>query len=289
MEDMSFWLDACAAGLLIVSGPLNETYRVCVDGEALFVRRRTVFDAEYGQSFAGERQVPEEVARRARLPRLRHVVCDEEGREALAVFDWIDGRALRRGELPDALIDLLAEIHALSAPGFGPVGDHQATPDARPFVRLLIAAEAERLKGTGLEADSRHVAEAAADDLGCLAGEAPCLCHGDVHRRNVLLTPNGDVVLVDWEAVRYRVAAADFNQATVNWLSSAQDTAAVAAYADRCGRDRSTFAAQVALLRLLWHLRTYNFQVLVRREPRDAHSHHLRAALEQWSAVQRAT
>lgn len=137
-----------------------------------------------------------------------------------------------------------------------------------------------------MEARARYAAQASLANLESFAGEAPCLCHGDVHRRNVLIAPNGRVILLDWEAVRYRVAAADFNQTRVDWLCPATDATTVAAYADRTGRDAGVFATQVAILRLLWHLRTYNFEVRVRRGARNVHAHHLEAVVGQCAEIQ---
>ena len=289
LNEAPFWRQVCSSGHLIVSGPLNDAHRVTVHGEALFVRWRQVFDTEYGQSFAGERQVPTEIAHRAAIPQLRHLVRDETGREAIAVFDWIDGRKPRCGELPDDLIDLLAAVHEIPAPGFGNLGGPYATDEAGPFIGALIVTEAERLHQRGPETDARHAAEAALEHLVCFAGEPPCLCHGDIHRDNVIIKRDGAIALVDWEAVRYRVAAADFNQLTVDWLSEEQAGKVVAAYAERCGRDRRTLGAQIALMRLLWHLRTYNFKVLVRRERPSRHLRHLRAATDEFKAMQRYT
>ncbi|MEV1321881.1 hypothetical protein AB0J14_38035 [Micromonospora arborensis] len=42
---------------------------------------------------------------------------------------------------------------------------------------------------------------------------------------------------------------------------------------------------QPSVLRLLWHLRTFNFHVLVRAEPVSGHEHHLAAATALFGAA----
>lgn len=78
--------DACAAGELIVAGPLNNAYLAVLAGQRVFVRQRTVHDAEYGQTFAAERFVYGLLGPTIRVPPLL-LLRGSAGRLVYAVFE----------------------------------------------------------------------------------------------------------------------------------------------------------------------------------------------------------
>jgi aminoglycoside phosphotransferase (APT) family kinase protein len=283
----SGWPALCASGKLITRGPLNDTYRVDLAGAAYLVRHRTVHDDAYGQTFAGERHVPVGLRRLLRVPALLDVVSDAYGREAFAIFEFIEASPTRPGVDPLELPEILATIHATRGPGLGDLGrplEQTATTD---FVSGLIEDELRRL---GVGSEERAVREAGQGVLratGCFGREAPCLCHGDVHAANFLRARDGRISVIDWEAARFRVAAADFNQLHDRWLSPSADQAVLRGYAERTGRDLASFARQVAALRFLWHVRTFNFHVLVRGDPPTRHLRQLNAAVGQAGLIAR--
>lgn len=279
--DSAQWTTLCASGELITRGPLNDTYRVELAGVAYFVRRRVTYDMNYGQTFAGERHVPLAVRQALRVPALLDVVCDATGRETFAIFEFIDPSPAPGQVEPMELPEILATIHATSSGGLGDLGGPLEKGHATNYLRGLVDAELRRL---GDSSAGRHVREAGhrvLSAMGCFDREPPCLCHGDVHAQNFLRRSDGQISVIDWEAVRFRVAAADFNQMHHEWLSQPADEAVQRAYADLTARDPMAFARQIATLRFLWHVRTFNFHVLVRGEAPAQHAEQLEAACGQ--------
>ncbi|MDH6139336.1 MULTISPECIES: aminoglycoside phosphotransferase family protein [Kitasatospora] len=279
---------ACVQGRLITRGPLNDTYEAELRGRRVFVRHRTTDDPEYGQTFAAERHVAPLLDGALRIPRVIQVVPDAGGRERYAVFEFVPGTPPDWTSRPvlRELADALLRVHRIAGSGFGSVG---AAPQRRPAAALLadlIRAEAHRLPD-GPERDrlGGSTVESAAH---CFRGELPTLCHGDVHAGNFRTDRAGRFWVLDWEAARYRVPAADFNQLHDHWLSGGRQRVVLERYLERSGRDPLVFTRQIRLLRLLWHLRTYNFHTLVRGEPTAAHRRHLDAAMRLSRATGRA-
>ncbi|GAA3075300.1 phosphotransferase [Streptosporangium carneum] len=280
----------CAAGRSITKGPLNDTYAGTLGGRAVFVRHRVLDAPGYGQTFAGERYVSPLLSGRVRMPEILQVVPDEQGRDRFAVFEFVDGRTpdWEAPEVLAALADRLLAVHAVTADGLGEVGGPLSRVAAPRYLLDLIRRECELLP--------RHAGDrliGAADLLGeamaCFEGEAPCLCHGDVHRENWLADESGELWALDWEAARFRVAAADFNQMRAGWLTAEQEEVVLSRYLERSGRDRAVFTRQIAILRLLWHVRTYNFQVLVRGRAPERHRENLDAANALLDEIRRGT
>lgn len=210
---------ACVQGRLITRGPLNDTYEAELRGRRVFVRHRTTDDPEYGQTFAAERHVAPLLDGALRIPRVIQVVPDAGGRERYAVFEFVPGTPPDWTSRPvlRELADALLRVHRIAGSGFGSVG---AAPQRRPAAALLadlIRAEAHRLPD-GPERDrlGGSTVESAAH---CFRGELPTLCHGDVHAGNFRTDRAGRFWVLDWEAARYRVPAADFNQLHDHWLS----------------------------------------------------------------------
>ena len=112
-------------------------------------------------------------------------------------------------------------------------------------------------------------------DPSLFAGEPVVLCHGDIHRGNVIGDVTGQLWLVDWEAVRFRVAAADFNQLHQDWLTQAQERIVVDEYVRLTGHEPERLRRQIAFLRVLWHLRTLNFHIRVHGQTIDSQRRHV--------------
>ncbi|MGW1996050.1 phosphotransferase [Embleya sp. NPDC001921] len=284
----AFLARACSEGILINRGPLNDAYRVTIHGLPMFVRHRVLHDALYGQTFAAEEYLPPVVRSLARVPTLYRVLADDSGRRSWAVFDFVSG-----GQ-PDwnsdgALIELaatLGRVHTVAGTAFGDILGPFRTQPAPAYLSGLLEAELDRLTGPsplvchlqGMRSHTRELMDVFAD-------ERPCLCHGDIHADNFLADPQQRMWLLDWEAARFRVAAADFNQLHAKCLSPGQCEDVLTAYCALTGRDPATFRIQVDLLRLLWHVRTYNFEVLVRRTDPAGQEIHLRRAATLQAAL----
>lgn len=268
----------CATGRPITKGPLNDTYAATLGGRAVFVRHRVLDDPCYGQTFAGERHVGPLLSGRVRVPEILQVVADERGVDRFAVFEFVDGHApdWDDPEVLTALADRLLDVHAIPADGLGDVGGPLSRTAVPEHLLGLLRRECELLPAHA--GPLRGAADLLTGAMTCFEKEEPCLCHGDVHRGNWLVDRAGELWTLDWEAARFRVAAADFNQMRAGWLTAEQEEIVLSRYLERSGRDRTVFTRQIAILRLLWHLRTYNFQVLVRGRSPRRHLENLGAA-----------
>lgn len=229
------------------SGMLNAVYQARLIGpdRTIVVRERQYCDPEYGQCFAAER-----LAYRLLSPgkpkRPDFFGADLDGHASgrpLAVFEFVDGprldEVLKREPLPsllDALAASIASVHSVAAPGFGTLTETSHGPDqAEGFWLGLFEAEAK-----ALESLFRQSAKALRKQFpawlsqirsGHEALVGPTLVHGDFHARNVIIDREGDPVLIDWEAARYRSPACDlvqflelnlkpYDSATTRFLSS---------------------------------------------------------------------
>lgn len=244
---------------LIVSGPLNDAYKVTIDGRPYFVRVRTYYgDSSFAQTFAAERIVYPLLPSMVRRPLLQQVGTLPSTSRQFAVFDWLEGASYSWTRSHAAqLTDALAVVHSVRGPGFGPIqrSSNDAASTASEFLRMLFEAEIELLRTY----DNPNTLQSLVDWTEVFDAESPCLCHGDVYGANLLITEDDLLYLIDWEAARWRVAAADFNQVHVGWLSRRAQSFLIDRYAELTGRSPREFRRQVAVLQAFWHLRTANF------------------------------
>lgn len=255
-------------GRKITDGSLNATYQITLAGRPAFVRERLVRDQEYGQVFAGERHLPSSITSALRVPALRQIVA-----ERFAVFEWVDGAPpdWTNPEVLDALAAALVTIHCHTGDDLGDLGRDRRKVPVAGFLAELLATEHRRLPKK-LRARLRMP-----DTAEEFCDEAIRLCHGDVHPGNFLWR-DGELWVLDWEAARFRVAAADFNQLHHSWLDDAGQRRVLDRYCALTGRDAGPFLRQVRILRALWHLRTFNFHTLVLGANPAAYRQHLEAA-----------
>jgi len=281
---------ACAQGRLLVRGPLNDAYAATLRGHPVFIRHRTVRDAEYGQTFAAERYVYDQLDSRVRVPRLLAVVA-ENGEAAYAVFDFVPTQPTdwTSAETLAKLAGMLAAIHEIQGKGLGYVGHEGQATDVVGYLSQLYGDELERTEqqvqhaiGADRLAFWVHAVDALFED------EPIVLCHGDVYQDNVLADLEGGLWLIDWEAARYRVAASDFNQIRHNWLNYPQEQALLREYVRLTGADGSRLSDQIASLRVLWHIRTLNFYVRVHKQSVQENYRHIDAARALLYADRRA-
>lgn len=270
----------CAAGELITRGPLNDTYVGIVSEEPVFIRHRVLIDDQYGQTFAAERLLPATLRDTVPIPTVRQIVTDEENRERFAIFEHIDGTTpeWNSSEVLFALASVLACVHGYMSESFGNLGGSQSHEGAEPYLRSLIEDEVTRLRSVVEDVPFVDKKGRLAIVTSCFESEKPTLCHGDVHAGNWMQDRTGRVWAVDWEAARYRVSAADFNQLHLGWLSPVQQRLVLDVYLELTGRDKADLLTQIAVLRFLWHLRTFNFHVIIRGMSPNAYREHLDAA-----------
>ena len=71
--------------------------------------------------------------------------------------------------------------------------------DARAMERLLKEKDSSCFEGyEGLKRDIAELYDLTKGD-----GVEKCFCHGDTYRPNWMMTPEGDVILIDWEYAGY--------------------------------------------------------------------------------------
>lgn len=260
---------ACAEGRLITAGPLNNTYGVTLRGRPVFIRHRVVHDLEYGQTFAAERFVYGLLGPSVNVPRLLFFCEGGEG-SAYAGFEYLVEEPTD-WSAPSSLTGLatvLAAVHEVTGQHLGNAdGGVGAGTDVVPFLRDLFENELQRaprelLREVGDDRLRGWIGETEA----LFDGEPVTLCHGDVRDANIVTDQAGRNWLVDWEAARFRVPAADFNQMHYDWLTASQEKAVLEHYMELTGRDLNLFVRQIRSLRILWHLRTMNFYLLVHHQ-----------------------
>lgn len=243
---------------LIISGPLNDAYELRYEGRRYFLRLRTIVDPDYGQQFAAERIVYPLIPKSINVPALLQIGSILQPPKPFAIFDFVEdkGTEWHTGGSLDDLCEILLGLHSIAGGRFGDVGGDVAWPasDAKGFFTAIFASELERL--------TEHSDVEPFVDLLTMAelfsSETPVLCHGDIHRGNFLTGDRG-LVVIDWEASRWRVPSADFNQMHIGWLSLQEQQHVAKKYVAATSRDYSEFVRQIACLRAFWHIRTWNF------------------------------
>ncbi|MET7808445.1 aminoglycoside phosphotransferase family protein [Micromonospora chersina] len=186
--------NACERGELIAEGELNTTYRAMLRGRRVFVRIRTVQDAEFGQTFAAERHVYGLVDGVIRVPRL--LALDPSAAPAYAVFEYVESVPTRWNAAATlvGLAELLARLHRVPGPGLGPVDAPGGSTDAAAVLHGLALAELDRVRAAvGDELNVGPMHAWVNEFPRIFAGEPVVLCHGDVHAGNVLTGGDGEL------------------------------------------------------------------------------------------------
>jgi len=267
----------------VAAGMLNDVARVHLIGDqpsSVVIRARHFEDSRYGQEFAAERFVyallPEERPARPHLYGVGRL-----GLHRAAVFEDIVGPSLddmlkdtavsdheKRGLILQIAEDL-AIMHSRPAHGFGTPRTVEYAPDqALAFWSGLFSAEVEAL-GSIAPQSVPALADAVRGWLGAIEKAPhtllrPCLVHGDVHGRNVLVR-DGRCILIDWEAARFRSPAYDLVQLhTLDLATRPADAALLReAYLSRRGSTCSaeTLEGLVRVFTGFWRTRMAIFMV----------------------------
>jgi spectinomycin phosphotransferase/16S rRNA (guanine(1405)-N(7))-methyltransferase len=191
------------------------------------------------------------------------VIEPVDDRYVVAVYRYVHGRAHPWSPYPDrsarlAVLELLAELHAVPGPDVGPtlvddrliprraalasvLADHAEPWAAGPFgepARALVHAHATEV-AAALEHFDRLSASVVAADRPLV------LTHGEPHRGNTIDTAGG-VVLIDWDTALLAPPERDL------WALADEDVAVLDAYAARTGVTPD--AQAVELYRLWWRL-----------------------------------
>jgi thiamine kinase len=177
----------------LASGLVNETYRVSRGAGVYSLRVAAAHPEDLGLDRQWECQVLEEAASAGLAPVIEY--CDPA--QGILVAGWVSGRAstvaeIQRPDVIDSMAQLLRRVHSLPVP--------QPARLMRPAA--WIAHYSAALARRGLEAPPRLVELRRALDanlkvLAAVRQPKPVLCHGDLHRLNVVTGER--TVLLDWE------------------------------------------------------------------------------------------
>ena len=264
---------------LMTRGLLNTVYRVCFSMRpSVVVRVRHFINAEYGQEFAAERFAYILLeGTGVRVPGL--LFCDETGGlegAPFAIFDHIPGVTLdrvladrsvpmeRRKRLLQRLATSLAEIHRLRGAGFGTLTSvTHSSAERREFFSALFLREEGRLARLSRPLAQMYRSRVSAwltfiDSLASSLGD-PCLVHGDLHGRNIIVTDEDELFLIDWEASRLRIPAFDFAQ--FEYVNLRESPEGMTSFLDDYLRvadpsmDAENLRCVISLVRAYWHCR----------------------------------
>lgn len=212
----------------MTAGEVNRVYRVeTADGAAFVVKVFRHPDwPEPGKLLCVERRLTEQGVPHPRL--LRETRDDQTFPHGFSLTEYVRGRdcaaALEEGAL--SLADycrgvgaLLREVHKVSFPRFGYVGNCEGTED--DYVETKLAYDVrDRLREVDPSAlpsadTARRVEEKVRRLLAPHAGRfAPVLVHGDAAPRNTILAEDGRLVLADWDEAVAGVALEDYARLT---------------------------------------------------------------------------
>jgi Ser/Thr protein kinase RdoA (MazF antagonist) len=209
---------------VVSAGTLNRNFRVATDRGPVFARRHrdgVVLDRVHREHevirWASERDVP------AMAPLAASdgaTVVEIEG-GLWALFPWIEGRTLPRGEATPREVEALGEMHGRvrralvdhpESSGAGSVAalrealhwDTAESLAALDAIEPRVRADPERTHlEEGLAVQRRLLEGGAARPLSDFESLPRQLLHGDFHEQQVLVDADGAVVaVVDWEMVR---------------------------------------------------------------------------------------
>ncbi len=269
----------------ISSGMLNVIYKIAMEGlKPLVLRVRLFKHTEYGQEFAAERfayYLTQDA--NINIPKLYFVCTDDTiYGYPFAVFECIEGQMFDvilsdpnitqeyRFDLLKLLANSLNEIHKVKGPGFGTLTSIWfSSEQRRDFWKKLFYAEYERL----LKIDNflgnlfGNVIERWLDCIVNLPPylSNPRLVHGDIHGRNIIVTDNNQISLIDWEASRFRIVPYDFAQ--IRYLNLRNDTKGwdffLDSYIHTCkiDIDKKQLKEAIEICESFWRLRMGLFQL----------------------------
>jgi thiamine kinase len=181
------------------NGLVNETYRVQRDGICYAMRVAVLSPLDLGIDRVWEWRVLEHAAAADLAPAVEY--CDPQ--RGILVARWVAGRTWTQAEVrSEANIaraaELMRRIHALPMPAPARV---MSPVKWIEYYSAAVGQRVPREPGTLAAARALALRAAAAmrlTALEALPGDAPVLCHGDLHVLN-LIERGHSLVLIDWE------------------------------------------------------------------------------------------
>jgi len=231
----------------LTTGLVNDSWQVARDGRLYSLRMSRTTGAALGLDRAWECRVLVQAAAAGLAPAVAH--CDPTG--GMVVAEWASGRAWTADEAcarPNAraMAGLLRRVHALPVP-------HPARiMDPRSWIDLYASASRRGgLPAASRSRELRAAADACLDRLAALPQAGSVLCHGDLHRHNLLVADR--LILLDWEYAH----VADPFWDLAGWISNNDWTQAAAAELLAAYLERSAAPAESERLSLLSWLYDY--------------------------------
>jgi thiamine kinase len=170
----------------LADGPTNTSYLVERGAERFVLRLDKPEARQLGLDRDNERAVCEKLAEAGLTPAYRHF----DAAAGVCLRPFVAGRSLRGADLlePRMLERLAGVLRRL----------HRLPPVGLPFD---VAGAARRYAAQLATPQASMLAERAAGLLTEIGrqGGAAALCHNDLVAENVLETPQGDLLLIDWE------------------------------------------------------------------------------------------
>jgi thiamine kinase len=177
----------------LASGLVNTSYRVLRAGRIYSMRVAAANSQDLGLDRQWECQVLKEAASAGLAPVIEY--CDPV--QGVVVAGWVNGRTWTRDDILqadtiDAVAQLLRRIHTLTPPRPARVMNPAA------WITYYAGALARRGLGTPPRmAPLQGALNAHLELLAAVQLPTPVLCHGDLHRLNVVVGER--TVLLDWE------------------------------------------------------------------------------------------
>lgn len=216
----------------ISTGLLNEVFLVkLVDNQNIIIRNRVFQHDEYGQLFAAEQFVYDLIkGKMVNVPRLYSAFqTHPESDSPFAVFQFIAGKtvdlffgnamgnAAVQYKILNQLAFSLSEIHSVPGPGYGTMTSIDFNKSqTEDFLWTLFSKEIYKLEKIDLSLmkDYQVVLGKWIKMILSLPQKmlSPCVVHGDIHGRNLIVDNHQELFLIDWEASRYRMPLFDFGQ-----------------------------------------------------------------------------
>ncbi|MDP9064962.1 MAG: phosphotransferase [Pseudomonadota bacterium] len=182
----------------LTSGLVNDTYEVARAGRHYAVRVASARSAEFGLDRPWECRVVAIAAAAGVGPAVRS--CDPL--DGLLVTDWLPGRRWSADEIREtanieAMTGLLRKVHAIRIPDparrVAPITWLDGYLNAFDARHGVVGFPEGAGHWSALRTPARELASVLAGD----GLHVPALCHGDLHRDNVIV--GDELRLVDWE------------------------------------------------------------------------------------------
>ena len=176
----------------LTAGLVNDSWQVARDGRLYSLRMSQSIGAELGVDRDWECRVLAQASAAGLAPAV--VRCEPGGN--LLIAEWVNGRPWTAEEaqaLPNiqSMARLLHRVHAL------PIPQPARVMSPRSWIEHYAAAASHGETAGRRSRDLHFAADSRLDRWSALPAADPVLCHGDLHRLNLMVADR--LMLLDWE------------------------------------------------------------------------------------------